>query len=208
MTAAHAVATARSTRRACNKAAPAAPSAGMRRVLAKPGSGALASTATATGSFIAISLRELFRIGTEEIGEPQPPHQDHRVEHAMLFPAPSGGGDALAQAHRLADALGAVADRAVFHQLRWGRLQGGWSRSAGIGGRRPDAWNAARRTNMAWSQVAIPVSRERMFMSEAMTSSRGERPSILTSKRPQARPDRSRPLSTTRSASAGRRVSA
>src|SRR6516165_7747850 len=108
MTAAHAVATARPTRRACNKAAPAAPSAGMRRVLAKPASGALASTATATGSFIAISLRELFRIGTEEIGEPQPPHQDHRAEHAMLFPAPTGGGDAFAQAQR-----------DVFHQRDW-----------------------------------------------------------------------------------------
>src|SRR5262249_1922900 len=119
MTAAHAVATARSTRRACSKAAPPAPSAGMRRVLAKPASGALASTATATGSFIAISLRELFRIGTEEIGKPQPPHQDHRAEHAVLFPAPTGGGDAFAQAQRPAHALEALAERDVFHQRDW-----------------------------------------------------------------------------------------
>src|SRR5262245_40896225 len=101
------------------QAAPAAPSAGMRRVLAKPASGALVSTATATGSFIAISLRELFRIGTEEIGEPQPPHQDHRAEHAMLFPAPTGGGDAFAQAQRPAHALEALAERDVFHQRGW-----------------------------------------------------------------------------------------
>src|SRR5262245_33738642 len=114
MTAAHAVATARSTRRACNEAAPSTPSAGMRRVLAKPGSGALASTATATGSFITVLLRELFRIGTEEIGEPQPPHQDHCLEHAILFPAPTRGGDALAQAQRPAHALAALAESDVF----------------------------------------------------------------------------------------------
>src|SRR5215471_16264884 len=121
MTATHAVATARSTRRACNEAAPSAPSAGMRRVLAKPGSGALASTATATGSFIAVLLRELFRIGTEEIGEPQPPHQDHCLEHAILFPAPTGGGDAFAQAQRPTHALEALAERNVFHQRDCGK---------------------------------------------------------------------------------------
>src|SRR5262245_59918894 len=98
MTAAHAVATARSTRRACNEAEPSAPSAGMRRGWAKPGSGALASTATTTGSFITVLLRERFRTGPEKIGEPQPPHQDHCLEHAILFPAPTGGGDAFAQA--------------------------------------------------------------------------------------------------------------
>src|SRR5262249_5058419 len=116
MTAAHAVATARSTRRACNEAAPSAPSAGMRRVLAKPGSGALASTATATGSFITVLLRELFRIGTEEIGEPQPPHQDHCLEHAILFPAPTGGGGASAKARRPAPALEALEERDVSHR--------------------------------------------------------------------------------------------
>src|SRR6516165_4172973 len=119
MRAEHAVATARSTRRACNEAAPSAPSAGMSRVLAKPGSGALASTAIATGSFIAVLLRELFRIGAEEIGEPQPPHQDHCVDYAILFPAPTGGGDAFAQAQRPAYALEALAERDVFHQRDW-----------------------------------------------------------------------------------------
>src|SRR2546430_13938987 len=116
MTAAHAVATARATSRACNEAAPSAPSAGMSRVLAKPGSGALASTAIATGSFIAVLLRKLFGIGAAEIGEPQPPHQDHCVEHAVLFPAPTGGGDAVAQAQRRAHAPGAPAEGGGFHQ--------------------------------------------------------------------------------------------
>src|SRR5215813_10988351 len=121
MTAAHAVATARSTSRACNEAAPSAPSAGMSRVLAKPGSGALASTAIATGSFIAVLLRELFWIGAEEIGEPQPPHQDHRVDYPILFPAPTGGDDAVAQAQRPAHALEALAKRDVFHQRDRGK---------------------------------------------------------------------------------------
>src|SRR5262249_14865123 len=116
MTAAHAVATARATSRACNEAAPSAPSAGMSRVLAKPGSEALASTAIATGSFIAVLLRQLFRIGAEEIGEPQPPHQDHRVDHPILFPAPTGGDDAVAQAQRPAHGLGRVAKSEVSHQ--------------------------------------------------------------------------------------------
>src|SRR5262245_50401963 len=121
MTAAHAVATARATSRACNEAAPSAPSAGMSRVLAKPGSGALASTAIATGSFIAVLLRELFRIGAKEIGEPQPPHQDHCVDYPILFPAPTGGDDALAQAQRPAHALEALAERDVFHQRDCGK---------------------------------------------------------------------------------------
>src|SRR5258708_5579474 len=121
MTAAHAVATARATSRACNEAAPSAPSAGMSRVLAKPGSGALASTAIATGSFIAVLLRELFRTGAEKRGEPQPPHQDHRVDYPILFPAPTGGGDAVTQAQRRAHALEALAERDVFHQRDCGK---------------------------------------------------------------------------------------
>src|SRR5713101_2276120 len=116
MPAAHAVSTARSISRACNKAALSAPMAGMSRVLAKPASGALASTATATGSFIAVMLRELFRIGAEEKSQPQAPHQHHGVEHAVLFPAPAGGDDALAQAQRPAHALEALAERDVLHQ--------------------------------------------------------------------------------------------
>src|SRR5262249_4929417 len=119
--AAHAVATARSTRRACTEAAPSAPSAGMSRVLAKPGSGALASTAIATGSFIAVLLRELFRIGAEEIGEPPPPHQDPSVDYPILPPAPTGGDDAVAQAQRPAHALEALTERDVFHQRDRGK---------------------------------------------------------------------------------------
>ena len=73
----HAVLAARSISRACNEAAPVAPSVGMSRVLAKPGIGALASTAMATGSVITVSLGEPFWIGAEEIGNPQAPHEEN-----------------------------------------------------------------------------------------------------------------------------------
>src|SRR5262245_8693512 len=121
MRAAHAVATACSMSRACSEAAPSAPSAGMSRVLAKPGSGALASTATATGSFITVLPCEFFRIGTKEIGKPQAPHQNDCAEHSLLLPAPARGCDALAQAQRPAHALKPLAERDVFHQCNGGK---------------------------------------------------------------------------------------
>src|SRR5262249_22386683 len=194
MRAALAVAIACSTKRACNKAAPSAPSAGMSRVLAKPGSGALASTATATASVIPVSPCELFRICTEKICEPQPPHQDHCVEHAVLLPAPAGGGHALPQAQRFTDTLEPLRERDVFHQ-----------RDCRKPAYRPEG---VATHEDCWSPVAMPVRRERRLMNQAIMGNNGERPSILTSKRPQARPDSSRPLSTRSAASAGSRVSA
>src|SRR6266852_1521444 len=114
--AAAAVAAARSINRCCSRAAPSAPSAGISRVLAKPATGALASTATATGSVIAVLPRQLLRIGAEEVGEPQAPHQHHGPQHAMLLPAPPGGDDALGEAQRPAHALEALAERDILHQ--------------------------------------------------------------------------------------------
>src|SRR5258707_12597576 len=116
MAAAQAVSTARSTRRSCSTAAPRAPSTGMSRVLAKPAIGAFARTATATGSFIAVALRQRFRIGAEEIGEPEAPHQHYGVEDTVLLPAPAGGDDAFTQAQRSAHAPEAFAEFNVFHQ--------------------------------------------------------------------------------------------
>src|ERR1700738_2565731 len=113
MAAAHAGAAARSVNRACNTAAPSAPSTGMSRVLAKPASGALASIATATGSLIAVLPRQLIWIGAEVIGEPQAPHQNHGGEHAIFLPAPAGGDDAFGEAQRPAHALEALAERDV-----------------------------------------------------------------------------------------------
>src|SRR6476659_1615701 len=87
------------------------------------------------------------------------------------------------------------------------RLHSSMSSISEIAAKPPAAWNASRRAKIAWSPVATPVSRERRFITPAMTRSSGDRPSISTSKRPQTRRDRSRPLSTTWSASAGSRVS-
>src|SRR3954464_1883915 len=76
--AAHAVWTARSIKRACNKAARSGPRAGIRRVLAKPGVGALARMAIATGSLITIAAGERLWIGSEQIGDAQAPHEHDR----------------------------------------------------------------------------------------------------------------------------------
>src|SRR5262249_23082228 len=114
--------------RSCNRAAPSAPSTGMSRVLAKPAIGALASTATATGSFITVLPRQFAWVGAEGVSEPQPPHQDHGVDDAVLLPAPAGGDDALGEAQRRADALEPLAQRDVLHQRNFrktpGRLEG------------------------------------------------------------------------------------
>src|SRR5205807_3453164 len=121
----HAVATACSISRDANAAAPSAPSAGMRRVFANPGIGALASTATATDSLaIAVSPRQQRGVGAQEIGQPQAPHQQDGPQHAVLFPAPARGGDAFGEAERRADALEPLAQRNVLHQ-RDGRKAAG-----------------------------------------------------------------------------------
>src|SRR5687768_4463986 len=75
--AAHAVSMARAISDCWNAAAPSAPSTGIKRVLAKPGIGALARIAIATGSVadIAVELCQFVRVGAEVVGESQPPHQ-------------------------------------------------------------------------------------------------------------------------------------
>src|SRR5262245_40986434 len=97
------------TRRSCSLAAPSVPSIIARRVLTRPGSGALVRMATPTVSGfardIAVAPRQRGRFCTEEIGEPQPPHQHDRAEHAVLFPAPARGGGPGWYAQRPRDAL-------------------------------------------------------------------------------------------------------
>src|SRR5262249_51067945 len=99
----------------------AAPGGAQGGLVAIPGGGPGQGPARPPAYYKAIPLRDLLGAATKKMGEPQPPHQDHRVEHAMLFPAPTGGGDALAQAQRLAHALEALAERDVFHQRDWGK---------------------------------------------------------------------------------------
>src|SRR5207248_550627 len=118
--AAQAVATVRSISRACRLAAPSAPSAGMSRVLANPGIGALARiemfVVSAIARYITIAAGEHGRFGPEEIGKPQPPHQEHRADDAVPLPAPSRGGDRSGEAERAAEPFEALRQRNVLHQ--------------------------------------------------------------------------------------------
>ena len=77
-----------------------------------------------------------------------------------------------------------------------------------ISGKRPAASNSERVRNRPWSPVAMPVSRERQFISCAITRSIGCVPAIDTSKRPQLRRLRDRPSTIRPSAPLGIRESA
>ena len=79
---------------------------------------------------------------------------------------------------------------------------------SGSDGKPPISSNSARATNIPWSPVAMPVSRERRFIIFATTGSSGERPSIATSNRPQRRPAPGSAAARRRSASAETWVSA
>src|SRR5262245_54353230 len=96
-------------KRAWRSAAPSAPSTGARRVLARPGTGALARIAIATASGlpgdIVVRSREPGGVCPEEIGEPQPPHEENRFHHAVLFPAASRSDDSGCNTQRLTDAF-------------------------------------------------------------------------------------------------------
>src|SRR5207249_4797656 len=100
--AASAVITARSVRRSCSTAAACAPIVGMRRVLANPGIGAFARIAMETrlllGEGIAIMSCKLRRVGAKEVCQPQTPHQEHRAQYAVVYPAARRRRDTFAQA--------------------------------------------------------------------------------------------------------------
>src|SRR5262252_6388576 len=128
--AAQAVATARAVNRACSTAARSPPSSGISRVLAKPATGALASTATATRSLIAVLPRELFGICAEEVGKAQPPHQHHGGPYTVFLPASPGGDGVFGDAQWPAHALEPLAERNVLHQRNLGKAAGGLERIA------------------------------------------------------------------------------
>src|SRR5688500_8404723 len=104
--------------RACSRAAPTAPRAGIRRVLARPASGARANTRSASTrlSVSLISQRESIGVGAQEIREAQTPHEHDRADDAVALPTPSGGRDSLRKRDRRADASGRAAERDIFHQ--------------------------------------------------------------------------------------------
>ena len=65
------------------------------------------------------------------------------------------------------------------------RRDSAMSSISAMSGKPPAASKASRVTKIAWSPVAMPVRRERRFISAATTRSSGCPPSIRTSKRPQ-----------------------
>ena len=91
--------------------------------------------------------------------------------------------------------------------VRRSRRESSMSSISGWSAKPPMAWNAARCTKIAWSPVAMPVQRERRFISAATTRSRRGRPSMHTSKRPHSAPPATA-CCTAAAAPAGRRVSA
>src|SRR5258706_5437995 len=88
------------------------------------------------------------------------------------------------------------------------RVDSATSSISAISGKPPARSNAARRANIAWSPVAMPVRRERMFMRKATTARSGSAPAMVTSKRPHSRRVRSNPPAMDASAPYGRSVSA
>src|SRR5262245_58918288 len=132
--AARAVATARSIRRSCSTAAACAPIVEMSRVLASPGIGAFARIAMAAELLldggITIMSRKSRRVGAEEIGQPQTPHQEYRSQRAVFLPPAGRGRHPCAKAKRTADAFELFGLTDVFHNCDWRKASCGIERSA------------------------------------------------------------------------------
>src|SRR4051794_40456010 len=89
----------------------------MRRVLTSPGRGALANTAIWQSlALVTIKQCQIRRIGAEEIGSAQSPHQQHRSQHAVLLPAAAGGDYFVPKTNRTTELLKRAAYGDVFHQ--------------------------------------------------------------------------------------------
>src|SRR5205814_9583724 len=116
-----AVRTARWMRRACNRAAPAAPRRGTSRVFTRPASGARANTMTTVSALIGVFARQALRRDAKRVEEPQPPHEEDGAHDAARLPAPARGRDALAQAGRAPRAFHGAAEPDVLHQRDLGK---------------------------------------------------------------------------------------
>src|SRR5438046_984949 len=120
------------TSRRCSAAAPAAPSAGISRVLASPGAFANTITRQLSAALAVIEAGQLGGSRAEEKREAQPRHQQHSAQDPAALPAP-------ARCHRLVretqwprDALERARQRDVLHQLEWREARGA------LGGLAPD----------------------------------------------------------------------
>ena len=99
----------------------------------------------------------------EEVAEPQPPHQYDRPHYAARLPAPPRRD--------------ARSRRQSGGETRFSRLLSATSSISASAGNPPTLANESRATKIAWSPVAIPVSRERRFISQA--TSREQRAAAL-----------------------------
>src|SRR5262249_27079301 len=113
------------TNRLCRRVAPSTPSIRARRVFTRPGSGALVRMAMPTDSVltrgVTIASRQCCRLGPQEIGEPQTPHQHDRTPDAMVFPPPARGGGAVREADGTRHPLERAGKRDVLHQRDGGK---------------------------------------------------------------------------------------
>ena len=132
----------------CRRAAPPVPERAARGGSStRPGTGAREKTITGViiGTIVA---PDASGSAPSEVRKAQPPHQQHRAQHAARLPA-AAGGDARGCAGR-------PARRAASSR--------GEARCPPSAASRESRGNASRRTKIAWSPVAMPVSRERRFI--------------------------------------------
>src|SRR5882762_3871294 len=113
----------------CNAAAPAAPSAGISRVLASPGAFANTITGqTESAALAVIEARKTRRRGAEEKREAKPRHQQHGAQVPAALPAPARCHRLVRETQRPRNALERARQRDVLHLLeRWkasGALEG------------------------------------------------------------------------------------
>ena len=170
-----------------------APSAGIRRVLAKP----------ATGDFAKTTIRVVVNGSAS---------RDPRVTRRASSPAASRHiRKIVRQAPRASHLRADVSTGRRMHagRDRWRRrLVISTSSISGWSGNPPTASNAARVMKSAWSPVAMPLRRERRFMPNAVAPMVQVRTSNSTSKRPQTWRPPASAASISRTAPSGSRVSA
>ena len=177
--------------RACSRAAPCSPSSGTSRVFTRPGCGRLRED-DERGPFKPRS-RSAAR------GLPAARRASRRAAAAT-----SGGSCA---ARRGAPSAGrrstARCGRQAGGEICFSRALSATSSISGMSGNPPAASNAARRTNIAWSPVAMPLRRERRSCRRRRPRAAASRPAMRTSKRPQRAP-RKRSRATSGAASGGK----
>src|SRR6266853_2549829 len=105
------------TSRRCSAAAPAAPSAGISRVLASPGALANTITRQLSAALAVIEAGQLCGSRAEEKREAQARHQQHSAQDPAALPAPARCHRPVRETQRPRNALERARQRDVLHQL-------------------------------------------------------------------------------------------